>query len=379
MTRMSGTKRWVRSTAMLMRLDFHFLHIFRFAFSCLSTSFIETQSLSAALSLSLACSILLIVSIFFLFSVYCSSSLLVPLLHSHFVFPDDISATWYPPLLNTLSLLSKLYGCLEIKIFEHFASQLIFFCLNSIKKGSEKIKQNGGRAANGGEINGDLFLIRHLLILREQLIPFNIKLQKKNLNLDFLPSQKALNVFVMNNVRSIVNFNGNRDNNNGNNGTNSNSNNYNNDPSSFSSNIGSSSNSYFYNNSFFQLAREGLPGIVEKEIFIKKDLDLDLKNACQALKDSVLKNIFGCMDSFLAKIGAFAGDFSAPSASTPSPRATLATATLATPSSSTPSSALAQPSLASYATIPANGALPQLSSEVRPLSLPVCVPVCVPV
>ena len=58
-------------------------------------------------------------------------------------------------------------------------------------------------------MNGDLFLIRHLLILREQLIPFNIKLQKKNLNLDFLPSKKALNYFVMNNVKSIINFNGN--------------------------------------------------------------------------------------------------------------------------------------------------------------------------
>ena len=174
----------------------------------------------------------------------------------------------------------------------------------SIKKGSDKIKVNGGRAVNGGEINGDLFLIRHLLILREQLIPFNIKLQKKNLNLDFQPSKKALNYFVMKNMKNIINFN--RDNSNIDNNNNNNNNNGNNDDgSSFSSNVGSNSNSYFYNNSFFLLAREGLPAIIENEIFIKKDLDLDLKNACQALKDSVLKNIFGGMDSFLTKIAAF--------------------------------------------------------------------------
>ena len=185
--------------------------------------------------------------------------------------------------------------------------------MTTIKKGSDKIKINGGRAANGGEINGDLFLIRHLLILREQLIPFNIKLQKKNLNLDFQPSKKALNYFVMKNMKNIINFNRNNNNidNNGNNNNNSNDNNNNSDDgSTFSSNVGRNSNSYFYNNSFFLLAREGLPAIVENEIFIKKDLDLDLKNACQALKDSVLKNIFGGMDSFLTKITAFIGDFS---------------------------------------------------------------------
>lgn len=242
---------------------------------------------------------------------------------------DDISATWYPPLLNTLSLLSKLYGCLEIKIFEHFASQLIFYCLNSLKKGSEKIKQNGGRtggvggstsgsSVSWGDINGDLFLIRHLLILREQLIPFNIKLQKKNLNLDFLPSKKALNSFLMNNVKSIVNFN--------NSTAGSAGAVYNNsDTTGHDSLATQSNNGYFYNNSFFLLAREGLPNIIEKEVLIKKDLDLDLKNACQALKDSVLKKIFGGMDSFLAKIGAFIGDFTSPNSAASSAPSTLAT------------------------------------------------------
>ena len=276
----------------------------------------------------------------------------------HFYFSDDISATWYPPLLNTLSLLSKLYGCLEIKIFEHFASQLIFFCLSSLRKGSEKIKQNGGRtggvggtvsgsSVNWGEINGDLFLIRHLLILREQLIPFNIKLQKKNLNLDFLPSKRALNSFLINNMKSIVNFNNNNNNNNSN-GSAGSGTYVSGEPVGYGSSAqgGSNNNNYFYNSSFFQLAREGLPNIVEKEILIKKDLDLDLKNACQALKDSVLKKIFAGMDSFLAKIGAFAGDFA--TAASPSPSPSASTGSLSIPPGASNS-----------------GQLPLLSAEAR--------------
>ena len=164
-------------------------------------------------------------------------------------------------------------------------------------------------------------MIRHLLILREQLIPFNIKLQKKNLNLDFLPSKKALNSFLINNMKNIVNFN---NSNNSNNGNGSGSGSAGGVYTGGSETVGygngpQTNNGYFYNSSFFQLAREGLPNIIEKEILIKKDLDLDLKNACQALKDSVLKKIFAGMDSFLAKIGAFAGDFGnapAPAAST---------------------------------------------------------------
>ena len=207
-----------------------------------------------------------------------------------------------------------------------------------MKKGSEKIKQFGGRTGgvggsntgttvNWGEINGDLFLIRHLLILREQLIPFNIKLQKKNLNLDFLPSKRALNSFLMKNVKNIVNFNGNSNSNNNGNGSNGNNNddansinsNNNNNNMNLTTNTNvTNHNSYFYNNSFFLLAREGLPNIIEKDILIKKDLDLDLKNACQTLKDSVLKKIFAGMDSFLAKIGAFAGDFSTSSSTSSS-------------------------------------------------------------
>ena len=61
-------------------------------------------------------------------------------------------------------------------------------------------------------------------------------------------------------------------------------------------------------NSILQLAREGLPGMHEKETDAKKDLDMVLKHACSGLKQSALKMLMGPADAFLAKVTAFAGD-----------------------------------------------------------------------
>ena len=61
-------------------------------------------------------------------------------------------------------------------------------------------------------------------------------------------------------------------------------------------------------NSILQIAREGLPGMHEKETDAKKDLDAVLKHACSGLKQSALKMLMGPADAFLAKVTAFAGD-----------------------------------------------------------------------
>eukprot|EP01036_Dinobryon_divergens_P027874 gene27874-36723_t len=72
----------------------------------------------------------------------------------------DVYETWYPPMRSTLSLLSKLYGVVEMAVFEDFARRSI------------------------GALHGDLFLVRHLLILREQLV---------EKHLDFSPTGLAFN------------------------------------------------------------------------------------------------------------------------------------------------------------------------------------------
>jgi len=76
--------------------------------------------------------------------------------------PPDVYQTWYPPMRHTLSLLSKLYGVVEMRVFEDFARRSVDLCVAALKVGSEKVKRIHE------PIHGDLFLVRHLLVLREQ-------------------------------------------------------------------------------------------------------------------------------------------------------------------------------------------------------------------
>jgi hypothetical protein len=109
---------------------------------------------------------------------------------------DVISKTWYPPLRATLALLSKLYGVVEVVVFEDFARRSIDFCVTTLKIGSDQIKKK--KLKDQGQMHGDLFLVRHLLLLREQLIPFDIRLQGVEKQLDFKPTGAAFSHFAKN-------------------------------------------------------------------------------------------------------------------------------------------------------------------------------------
>ena len=135
---------------------------------------------------------------------------------------EDISITWYPTLKSSLALLSKLYGILDMLIFEDFAARCIHICLNTLQKASQLIHKRTGMFVYfiflsfqsfifiincffikiGVLLHSNLFLLRHLLILREQLVPFEIKL-KSNSNLmkklDFRPTKLAITNTFMNN------------------------------------------------------------------------------------------------------------------------------------------------------------------------------------
>lgn len=180
---------------------------------------------------------------------------------------DDISMTWFPPLQNTLALLSKLYGIVEMAVFEDFAMRSVASCVAALSSGA-----NGVRKCRSS-LNGDLFLIRHLIVLREQLSPFEIRLQGIERRLDFRPTTSALFHFqnlLIQNTRSMLRFDS--------------------------------------SNSLLQLAVEGLPGIEEQQMDAKMELDHVLRNACMSLKQSAIKAILGPLDGFLAKCSAFVGD-----------------------------------------------------------------------
>ena len=120
--------------------------------------------------------------------------------------PADAHGMWYPTLKRTLICLSKLYRCLDVghpflqffaknswdvyicyafffakqkKIFEGLAQETLSMCIQSLSKASDTIKRN--KTATDGE----LFLIKHLLILREQIAPFNNDFSVVEVHLDF--------------------------------------------------------------------------------------------------------------------------------------------------------------------------------------------------
>ena len=91
----------------------------------------------------------------------------------------DLYSTWYPPLEKTLSCLSKLYRCLEPAIFTGLAQDAIGMCSTSIQRASKLIEKRSS------QMDGQLFLIKHLLILREQIAPFDIDFSVTHKELDF--------------------------------------------------------------------------------------------------------------------------------------------------------------------------------------------------
>ncbi|GJP83624.1 hypothetical protein CLOP_g13752 [Closterium sp. NIES-67] len=91
----------------------------------------------------------------------------------------DSYAGWYPPLESTLACLSKLYRCVDADIFTGLAQEAVAVCSDSIQRASKVV------ARKASPMDGQLFLIKHLLILREQIAPFDVEFAVTIKELDF--------------------------------------------------------------------------------------------------------------------------------------------------------------------------------------------------
>ncbi|KAH0897791.1 hypothetical protein HID58_047359 [Brassica napus] len=161
----------------------------------------------------------------------------------------DVFKTWYPPLEKTLSCLSKLYHCLE-------PADAVEVCSLSVQKASKLVIKRSTT------MDGQLFLIKHLLILREQIVPFDIEFSVTHKELDFSHLLEHLRRILRGQV------------------------------------------SLFDWSRSTSLARTLSPRVLESQIDAKKELEKCLKTTCEEFIMSVTKLVVDPMLSFVTKVTA---------------------------------------------------------------------------
>ncbi|XVE97818.1 hypothetical protein REPUB_Repub03eG0051700 [Reevesia pubescens] len=157
----------------------------------------------------------------------------------------DVFKTWYPPLEKTISILSKLYRCLEPAVFTGLA-----------QKASKLITKRST------PMDGQLFLIKHLLILREQIAPFDIEFSVTHKELDFS--------HLLEHLRRILR----------------------------------GQTSLFDWSRSTSLARTLSPRVLESQVDAKKELEKSLKATCEEFIMAVTKQVVDPMLSFVTKVTA---------------------------------------------------------------------------
>lgn len=111
-------------------------------------------------------------------------------------------------------------------------------------------------------IDGQLFLIKHLLILREQIAPFHIDSAVKEMALDFSKIKSAA-VELLRARSTLFSFNS--------------------------------------NNAMLQFLLEGTPSVTETYIDSRKEVDRQLKKICEDFIQSISDQFIGLLRDFLSK------------------------------------------------------------------------------
>ncbi|ETI37120.1 hypothetical protein F443_16860 [Phytophthora nicotianae P1569] len=158
----------------------------------------------------------------------------------------SLYATWYPSLEHTLMCLSKGYHFVKMEIFEELAQDAIQICAASLKMASADI------TATQGGLHGSLFLVKHLLTLREQITPFEIQFAQRSKALDFTSSADAMNELLID-ASTLFRFSG--------------------------------------PNGIVGLFTRGIPQIQETTADVKKELEQELKKSCTAFIEIVLQQL----------------------------------------------------------------------------------------
>ncbi|KAM4701667.1 conserved oligomeric Golgi complex subunit 3 isoform 2-T2 [Discoglossus pictus] len=175
--------------------------------------------------------------------------------------PADLHGMWYPTVRRTLVCLSKLYRCIDRAVFQGLSQETLSACIQSLLGASDAI------AKNKTQVDGQLFLIKHLLIMREQIAPFHTEFTIKEISLDLKKTRDA--AFKILHPKSVPRF--------------------------FRLNS---------NNAILEFLLQGTPEIKEHFIDSKKDVDRHLKAACELFIQQQSKIFVEPLEEFMAKVTA---------------------------------------------------------------------------
>ncbi|XP_033638194.1 conserved oligomeric Golgi complex subunit 3-like isoform X2 [Asterias rubens] len=176
--------------------------------------------------------------------------------HSTNLSPADLHGMWYPTVRRTLVCLSKLYRCIDKAIFQGLSQETLLSCIQSL------VVAEIGIQKRKTELDGLLFLIKHLLILREQIAPFQVEFSIKETALDFSTMKVAAYSFLGKRSRML---------------------------------------SFNTNNAFLEFLFEGAPNVTEHFLDSKKDVDTQLKKTCERFIKLVADSLVSELYSFLTK------------------------------------------------------------------------------
>ncbi|KAK3872541.1 hypothetical protein Pcinc_022385 [Petrolisthes cinctipes] len=170
--------------------------------------------------------------------------------------PADLHGMWYPTVRRTLMCLFKLYRCVDRSIFQGLSLEALSACMQSLSVASVTISKTSSA------LDAQLFEIKHLLILREQMAPFQVDACLHETSLDWSKIRTAALGLVQKRGRLF----------------------------SLSS-----------NNALLEFIVEGTPQVTEQKLDSKRDLDNRLKKLCEQLISTCTATLANPLTVFLSK------------------------------------------------------------------------------
>ncbi|ESN93408.1 hypothetical protein HELRODRAFT_88759 [Helobdella robusta] len=174
---------------------------------------------------------------------------------NQFVYADH--ALWYPTVKRSLTVLSKLHRSVDKSIFHGLSQEVLACCVHSLIFAKKSI------STNKSNLDGELFFIKHLLILREQIIPFQLDNVVKETSIDFSKIKGAA-VDLIKSRSNLFAFNN--------------------------------------NNALLQFFFEGTPSFYETFFDCKKVVDDNLKKSCEDFIKIATSMLVGNLQEFMNKI-----------------------------------------------------------------------------